>query len=87
KAIKEVEFYMGELVNITCQAEMTYKPKTKSYYKYLYKELSKIYSLLLDKIGATELYFNYQKETNSNSLFQLLYKLKKEDKFYDIKKA
>ncbi|CAG8489098.1 23706_t:CDS:1 [Gigaspora margarita] len=88
KAIKEMEFYVDEFSNIKYQANMTYKPETKLYYEYLYKELSKRYSLLLKNIGATKLYFNHQKKTNSNSLFQLLYKLKKkEDKSYDIETA
>ncbi|CAG8856005.1 10393_t:CDS:1, partial [Gigaspora margarita] len=73
KASKEMEFYVDEFNNIKRQADEIYIPETKLHYKYLYKELSKIYSLLLDKIGATELYFNHQKESNSNSLFQLLY--------------
>ncbi|CAG8850155.1 46355_t:CDS:1, partial [Gigaspora margarita] len=82
------EFYPEEFVSIKYQADITYRPETKSYYEYLYKELSKRYSLLLDEIGATKLYFNHQKKTNSNSLFRLLYKLKKkEDNSYDIKKA
>ncbi|CAG8507627.1 3104_t:CDS:2 [Gigaspora margarita] len=65
-----------------------YQIESKSYYKDLYEKLSKQYSMLLKDIGANKIYFNYQKQTNSNSLFQLLCKLKKKrDNFYDIEKA
>ncbi|CAG8789162.1 17432_t:CDS:1, partial [Racocetra fulgida] len=65
-----------------------YQIESKSYYKDLYKKLSKQYSLLLSDIGANKLYFNYQKQTNSNSLFKLLSDLKRKvDSSYDIEKA
>ncbi|CAG8816599.1 7286_t:CDS:1 [Gigaspora margarita] len=59
-----------------------------SYYKDLYEKLSKQYSLLLSDIRVNQLYFDRQKQTNSNSLFYLLYKLKKrENNSYDIEEA
>ncbi|RIB15687.1 hypothetical protein C2G38_2191839 [Gigaspora rosea] len=67
----------------------TYQIESKSYYKDLYENLSKNYSLLLNDIGANKLYFDYQKQTNSNSLFQLLYNLKNKEvnNSYDIEKV
>ncbi|CAG8812759.1 18928_t:CDS:1 [Gigaspora margarita] len=56
----------------------TYKIDTKSYYKDLYEKSSKNYSFLLNNIEANELYFNYQKQKKSNSLFLLLSKLVKD---------
>ncbi|CAG8577936.1 23774_t:CDS:2 [Gigaspora margarita] len=97
KLIKEILLYSKNVNNKTFQDELkrdknecteTYISGSKSYYKMLYEKVSKLYSLLLKEIGATKSYFDYQKRNNSNSLFQLLYKLKvKKDSSYNIEKA
>ncbi|CAG8843789.1 39385_t:CDS:1, partial [Gigaspora margarita] len=80
--------YKNELVHDIGECTLTYEIGSKSHYEKLYESLSKLYSLVLDDIGATKLYFNYQKQVNSNSLFQLLYNLKKrEDSSYNIEIA
>ncbi|CAG8774808.1 29769_t:CDS:1, partial [Gigaspora margarita] len=83
-----IVFYSRELQYELEQCPKFYTIESKEYYKDLYKSLSKLYSLVLVDIGANKLYFEYQKQSNTNSLFRLLYELKKkEDNSYDIKKA
>ncbi|CAG8589036.1 45528_t:CDS:1 [Gigaspora margarita] len=53
-----------------------------------YEEYLKYFSLLLGQIRSDNFYFDYQKENQSNSLFKLLYHLKKlNNDSYDLKKA
>ncbi|CAG8502839.1 hypothetical protein C2G38_2191842 [Gigaspora rosea] len=88
RADELIVFYSRELQFELEKCPKFYTIESKEYYKDLYKSLSKLYSLVLKDIGANKLYFDYQKQTNTNSLFRLLYKLKKkEDNSYDIKKA
>ncbi|CAG8689234.1 hypothetical protein C2G38_2187793 [Gigaspora rosea] len=84
----DLAFYKKELVYDISECTLIYEIGSKSHYKKLYESLSNLYSLVLNDIGATKLYFNYQKQHNSNSLFNLLYNLKKrEDNSYDFKTA
>ncbi|CAG8695991.1 16211_t:CDS:2, partial [Cetraspora pellucida] len=61
------------------QCFKTYKSGSLSYYREMYQIMSKKYSFILDKIGASKLYFKHQKEKQTNSLFRLFCDLKKED--------
>ncbi|CAG8603473.1 30491_t:CDS:2 [Gigaspora margarita] len=64
------------------------KKNTLSKFNLAFYENELLLVIVLDDIGATILYFNYQKQDNSNSLFQLLYNLKKrKDNSRDIKTA
>ncbi|CAG8568080.1 15414_t:CDS:2, partial [Cetraspora pellucida] len=84
KAYKEATNY-GENID---NALKTYKIEFQLIYKDLYEKLTTKYSILLKNIRANELYFNYQKQTKSNSLFKLLYNLnKRKYNSYDIEKA
>ncbi|KAF0513853.1 hypothetical protein F8M41_017714 [Gigaspora margarita] len=72
----DILFYKNKLEHDTYECKKIYKSGSKSYYKMLYEKVSILYSLLLDSIRSTNLYFDYQKQHDSNSLFQLLYDLK-----------
>ncbi|CAG8603228.1 21535_t:CDS:1 [Dentiscutata erythropus] len=53
-----------------------------------YEKILKDFSLLLGKIRSNNFYFDYQKKNQSNSLFKLLYHLKKlNNDSYDFDKA
>ncbi|CAG8482363.1 38191_t:CDS:1, partial [Gigaspora margarita] len=84
----DISFYKNELKRDTDECINTYISGTKSYYKMLYEKVSILYSLLLDGISVTKLYFDYQKQHDSNSFFRLLCDLKqREDNVYNIIEA
>ncbi|CAG8806715.1 31780_t:CDS:1, partial [Gigaspora margarita] len=88
RADELILFYKRELQYELIQCPKFYKIESKEYYKDLYESLSKLYSFVLEDIRANKSYFDSQKKSNTNSLFRLLYELKKKkDNSYDTKKA